>query len=349
MESFQKPKSAKIESHFDDFSQLQEEFAEYLEYDETEEEKKFREETSDFVESVDFDTLNAIFDEVAQRATGSQESNNTGFRIDKKKIRFYSSLSSELMGEANVSDGFIEIKWPELDTSLPISIAIEKRAAEVLHTLIHEGTHVRGGYQSVKKSTDTSLVGQPRPESWVETRRHRVGLRESEVVTKHSYSQDEGESYLETGTEAVGTSLNEAITENIARQLYLVYLTRTGNGKYLKFEDVGGSYQADRLVFSLLLAKLAPKLEVSEEDLWRSFVHAYMSGTVEIQELFNELGDVLNNQPEMIELLRILALNESVHKSINPEMLQKFYDKAGEIGVFDELFLNNLRHHLGIA
>ncbi|MEK7602448.1 MAG: hypothetical protein AAB472_03105 [Patescibacteria group bacterium] len=249
-----------------------------------------------FLDAVDFKTLNEIFDSLEKKSGGSGAVNNSGHKIKKDSITFHKELQvnehseSTLTGRANVETGGIDLLWELSDGES----APPEKMINILRTLTHESTHIRGGYAC---------------EGWINAKeRSEVRTYPLKSVIKSGLK----ETFITTnldGTEVLklGTGLNEAITENIGQEVLREYLIRTGNSSYLKDDNVyteigDGSYSLERLTFSILLEMLASRLEVPTEQLWNSFVQAYINGNQDLHGLVGEWEKVLATDPELVTL-----------------------------------------------
>lgn len=183
--------------------------------------------------------------------------------------------------------------WDETPAQGPVP-----RALRMLHTLMHEATHVRGGYAEEHYKENGSIEeGTFSYQTTV-----RKGFREWNLKSPLG-----AESYTHEG----GLSLNEAVTENIAQEVFDAYLVRTGNTGYLKDLSVraelgSGSYIVDRLALALVIHALAQTLETDIDTVWRGFVQGYMSGSVDLKALVTELNNHLDS-PRLYDVVYLLG------------------------------------------
>ena len=228
----------------------------------------------DFLNIVDFDTLNDIFDDLQRKSGGPAELSNTGHRVLRDKITFHrpATLDDEketTYGASFVAGGEIFLRWTDENISSTV------RGLQLLHVLSHESTHVRGGYKAERFEKEGAKEGD-----WVTGFNTRIGLEET--------IQDTQEQNF-----CSGTGLNEAVTEKIGLEVFIEYLRRTGYSGHLDSVDTirmidKAAYAKERLVLEYMLEKLATASEVPLDTVWRGIVRAYMSGNQELEELMNE-------------------------------------------------------------
>jgi len=257
-----------------------------------------------FIKAVDFKVLNDIFDSLERKSGGAEKIRNSGHRIDPERISFTQGLIvgddeiADTRGTARISTGEIKIGWDfeEVESLTPAE------SIDLLRTLTHESTHVRGGYKEGAWGP-TNHGSEAMSSEFVGV----VGLRKTQVNLivpydpQHSITKVRGET---------GLNINEAVTENIGQEVLREYLIRTGNNSYLRDPDVQriiGSYTPERLALSAVIAVLADKLEVDPANLWQSLVQAYMSGSQPIINTFREIQEVLNADPDIRELMTALV------------------------------------------
>jgi DNA-directed RNA polymerase subunit L len=246
-----------------------------------------------FLETIDFKTLNTIFDEIARKAGVVEDPAHPGHRIDEHKIKFIEEISDssgDLVGRANVTTGVISIKWTN---DLVPGDSIE--TAKLLTTLAHEATHIRG---------NISHKTFPHPDlPTITAHVSKIGLREQ--VTLES-----GKKYFPGGNH--GLSLNEAVTEELGIEVLTEYLKRTGNSAYLEDPEVveiitEGAYISDRRVLGLVIQTLSKNLDVPTSIIWQSMVREYMSGETGTHTILNLLQEALMDDEEIRSMAQMLV------------------------------------------
>lgn len=245
-----------------------------------------------FLRSVDFNVINALFDELTRKAAGGSEVHTLGKHVSPENISFNRPHILELLrlrtyeprslrGVTNFPQGDIELAW---DLKNPKQHR-NYRALDLLKTLLHESTHLRGAYKS--KGTEQ---GSFEKEDFEQETQSQMGLETASV----RFSLQRG-----IRTEVQGLSLNEAVTETIAQDLLPEYLIRTGNSGFLKdprlLQELGpGVYMVDRALLQLVIERLADQFQVDRDIIWRGLVQAYMTGSSAVPELFGEIQMALD-------------------------------------------------------
>lgn len=240
-----------------------------------------------FLKAIDFNVINDLFDELTRKAAGGGETHVSGHHVSPENISFDRPHVLEVLrlrtyeprslrGTTNVPEGSIKLTWDLKDSEKHQNY----RAIDLLRTLLHESTHLRGAYKSKESGR-----GSYEENNWEKEMQFQIGLQNAAV---HASLQRGIE------TEVRGVSLNEAITETIAMDILPEYLIRTGNTGSLKdsrlLQELGpGAYIVDRVLLQLVIEKLAEKFEVDRDLVWRGFVQAYMTGSTSLQELFAEI------------------------------------------------------------
>lgn len=286
-----------------------------------------------FLDAVDFKTLNDIFDTLVAKSHGEEGVNSTGYKIERARITFHENIFTKLedmelttRGQADVETGKILITWDEKD-----SREHKLKNLDYLHALVHEATHIRSGFVAGELNGNSSVKAG------------RSGLLES-------YSEDEHEYFL-----SFGTSLNEAITENLSHEVLSEYLLRTGNATYIKNPTLlnsisGGVYHTDRILFSVIVMSLSEALSVSRDEIWKGFVQAYMSGNQSVLELLGRIKLELSKSEEIAEMVTLLSSDTSLHGYVSTNAIYKVldtnvkryevYSKVSE--PFDKKYLQNV-------
>lgn len=264
----------------------------------------------EFIAAVDFTVLNTIFDEMIAKSGGEGEVQNSGHKIDPSKISFKKDLKEipaegKVVGRAIVERGEIELVWdyPEHSRVRP------EKIIKLLATLAHEATHVRGSYvhEIVESPSGVTVKGSDDAILKLEM---KTGVEEIQGSSTLPGSYTYSYSYS-------GTSLNEAITENIALEVLREYLLRTGNSGYLADKHThtemgSGIYILERLAFNAVVSAFAEELHLSKEEVWRAFVHAYLRGNIEVLDMMREFGKILSTTPEIDLLAKALTLDISL-------------------------------------
>lgn len=263
----------------------------------------------DFLEAIDFDTLNTIFDELIEKSGGMESVQNTGYRVSKEKIFFYPELNKielgdySIAGEANVSGGSIKLTW-EIPTGEKITPAI---VLNKLRTLAHEATHIRGS----RSEERGEFVTKDEYKSWTRKGNINTGLKTLLFEIRSNRPTDELK---------IGENLNEAVTENIGQSVLREYLIRTGNGVYLNdklvLDEIGtGSYALERISLECVQLAMSQILDLPIDVIKKSFVHEYMSGNTQLMRLFEEIGEIMTHLPNIkkiyLDLIKNIDLNEN--------------------------------------
>ena len=262
----------------------------------------------EFLRAVDFGAINDIFDTLVEKSRDETKVSNTGHRVRPDHVFFVSTTGGqqrESDGRAWVNDGIIELMW-EQDAGKPLD-----RTLFVLSTLMHEATHVRGGYahENWIRWVDFGDIGEfDAQESMV-----RAGLEET------TYDAESGDQIVK------GLSLSEAVTENISHEVMNEYLRRTGNEKYLRDSEYTypvfneGAYSLDRIVLGIVIDELASSLQVDEGLIWQGFVAAYMNGNTDLQSLLEDIQRELERTPAIAELVKLMRSNKPLFKTEHTE------------------------------
>lgn len=254
-----------------------------------------------FLDTVDFDTLNAIFDDLTRRSDSPEGMHHTGHRVTKERTTFFPAGENEpwkVYGRAFIHSGKIELLW---DEHAPVSS--KARALRTLQALAHEATHVRGGYQHERIPMNALDAATGQIETFDKRGYEQVHARRRPGVADEFAAQ--------------GTDLNEAVTEEIAYDVFKAYLDRTGTSGYLKDPDVlatlqWGEYADERMALMVVMQALARELGVERNVVWRGIVQGYMSGNAELLELMKELDETLKNSPVARSLLEPLKKNTTI-------------------------------------
>ncbi|HVW71569.1 MAG TPA: hypothetical protein VHB93_00240 [Candidatus Paceibacterota bacterium] len=247
----------------------------------------------DFLNAVDFKTLNDIFDKLVIKSTDTVPARNTGHKVLPERISFVKTLSDqegvETSGGAEVSTGEIELVWKQDSDGIA-------KTGKMLKTLMHESTHVRGGYRS---------------EQWEREVTPGAGVEASAIVRK---GLQEWRAHLspdseEIHTSRIGVSLAEAVTEEIAIEVFREYLLRTGNANSIgsSLDHDKGSYLSDRVALAIVIEVLARKLSLHRDEIWKGFVQAYMNGNAETHIILTGIVSELRDEPKFLELISVIA------------------------------------------
>lgn len=294
-----------------------------------------------FLERVDFQVLNEIFDKLKGKVESVQTREHrvvpdSILFIDKEDVEKHAMEG--VGGRASVVEGRIKLVWKSSegnDTAENLTL---------LKTLIHESAHIRGGY--VEAHTDEWVT----PLTLKTEGNVRTGLNETIFTIVDGKQQGELMGHA--------LSLNEALTEEIAHDVFREYLLRTGNSGYLKNQalhtEIRGSYFDDRVMLHVVVHALAKELGTSEEEVFRGFVHTYMSGSVELEELFRDIEAELADDPVALDLVEKLKANHS--QTLDLESLPRLIDREpspyGQIRLLQRmggpLSRNKAMHVLGL-
>jgi hypothetical protein len=246
----------------------------------------------EFLSAVNFEEINHIFDILISRIGHDVQHYSTGHRVVKEKISFVPNFTEDgkatFNGKCDVETGEIIIVW---DTSAHNDLADK---IYLLKVLIHESTHVRAGfYYGTEKYNQESFP-----------RFMRSGINE---IWQSS----------EDSTVEIGTSINEAITENISHEVLHEYLVREGYSGYMKQSDVRselmmGSYTTDRVVLSLIIDALARIIETPRENVWVDIVSTYLSGSQDIKSFFDMIQNELESEKELDTIIPLMLSGKSL-------------------------------------
>lgn len=261
-----------------------------------------------FLKAVDFNVVNDLFDELVRKAAGGGETHTSGHRVTPESISFDRPHILEVLrlrtyepralrGSTNVPEGSMKLTWDLEDPEKHRNY----RAVDLLKTLLHESTHLRGAYK-----TEESEHGSYKEGDWEKETQSQFGLVSAAM---HASLQRGIE------TEVRGISLNEAVTETIALDILPEYLIRTGNTSFLKDPRLlqelrPGAYTVDRVLLQLVIEKLAEKFEIDRDLVWRGFVQAYMTGSTALPELFAEIYMALDYGDKDFSIVRALVALE---------------------------------------
>jgi len=253
-----------------------------------------------FIEAVDFDTLNEVFDSLSRKSEGASEVHTLGHRVTRDIITFTESNTEEVqsnLGSARIKEGTITLNWKKTDEGKSKSY----QTIRMLQTLAHEAAHIRAGYFMKDWERGT-----------IENLDYESGFTLNSGLSQTDYS-------TRTELKKGGLSLDEAVTEDIANEVLAEYLKRTGSAGYLKDpylrkELGGGAYIVDRLILGVVIDGLAQSIGVHRDEIWKGFVQAYMSGSTELWSLLADISAQLENQPEIAELVSSLGSNVSMDK-----------------------------------
>ncbi len=262
----------------------------------------------EFLNAIDFSELNAIFDSLIRKIGPDTTRYSNEHRVEKKKITFIPKLSEEgiatFQGRCNIFTGEIEIVWdPSIYSDTGENI-------NMLKTLIHETCHIKSGFLMITTKDEHGEVKSEFNRNGVEEYWHTPEV-------DHLY---------------VGTSLNEAITENISDEVLFEYLIRTGDSESLSRPEVlaelgYGSYVPDRILLSMVIDALARVLEIPRDTMWKGIVSAYLSGSTEFYTLFRDIQEKLIGE----EVYKLLPLITS-EKSLKVLQLDNYIKTTGNVG-----------------
>ncbi|MDB5264469.1 MAG: hypothetical protein JWN64_40 [Parcubacteria group bacterium] len=242
----------------------------------------------EFIQSVDFNAINSIFDSLIKKAGGADRVNVSGHDVSPTRISFDVSDNGEgfyvTAGEAKVYSGEIALEWPST-----VQQSRAQRNISLLKSLLHESAHIRGAYTEQLERMEGGEISEA-------TVRH--GLWERHVTN--------------TGTDSqTALSLNEAVTEDIAHEVLREYLIRTGNSSYLTDPAIlerlaMGAYVNDRLALSVIIQVIANETKVDKDQVWKGIVRAYMSGNDDLHKLFSDIETTIQENPRAQDVLTML-------------------------------------------
>lgn len=237
---------------------------------------EFKKEFQRTLERVDFSCLEGIFNQLRRRSGV-----NENFRIlDKGSISIKPEKHSDpFSGDYDSRSNKIRIFYP---SESDVFASYEELRNEVLCILIHEETHAAG------KNTLCNI--------W-EERKNRVttfflrGTFESDAM---GYSQDKirkGRAFSDF------TYFNEGVTEKIAEQVYIEYLSQTGDRSFFSTSDrqvkYSETYPIARALVTTFAEVIAFSSNIPVERVWEAIMHGYMTGIQlnesELQKSFDEI------------------------------------------------------------
>jgi hypothetical protein len=194
-------------------------------------------------------------------------------------------------GSYNFNDGLV-LNWRKIVQSAQQSkIRMREEEIEVsehslvglvaLETLMHELLHnlSRTKFSSLEKAENYTLL--PKLE-----------------LTK-GFTQD-----------GLFVNLDEAVTEQIAQEVFDTYLKRTGNKKLIRDEERilfgAGTYTIERIILQKIIDALSLELHVDRELIWKGFIREYLNGNEAPKALLENIAAELEHDPESRELLDLL-------------------------------------------
>lgn len=261
--------------------------------------------SEDFLKAVDFNVLNDILDKLVDKSHGSEPAKNTGFLLSPDRITFAAfenDQKSDIYGKSHVRRGVVTLFCRDPQGDSPLF----PTALHLLHTLIHEGVHIRGGYR-----TESNQIGS------------RIREHKNVTFEKIGFLEATTEEPLfeEPETTCVGWSLNEAVAEEIAIEVMQEYLRRTGASALLQPESMASqavgnaTYLADRLVLVTVVTGLAERLGVSRDEIWKGIVREFMDGNTNTYELLDAISNEFEAHQPLSELVSDLAKDKALGTS----------------------------------
>src|SRR3989344_8929298 len=286
----------------------------------------------EFLKAVDFNVLNNIFDKLSQKSHDDTPASTSGHRVTPNAIKFVSTEEigrSGLDGRCIIATGQIFLVWP----TQTVDAISTYWVVRVLHALIHEATHVRGGFKV--QSQLHSYYPEHKAEVSIRWGLHEIHARENE----------DGDIEKEN----IGVSLNEAVTENITHEVLQLYLQQTGENKLFTDpalrKQVGFSfYGLDRFFLELVINILSQSLQTDRDEIWRGFVHAHMNGNIEMIQLLQNLSSQLKNNSYIDEILSQGADRELDTKLINGLLFDEIKNTPQE-----QMLANKIKEVLNIS
>ncbi|MDP1689927.1 MAG: hypothetical protein Q8L52_01860 [bacterium] len=236
----------------------------------------------DFLNAIDFQTLNEIFTKLAQKS-----GKDNPVWIDKSIIQIDTEIGNS--GEngrtpGKTINGEVILYWESiLQAEIPFPF-------EAAHVLIHELVHITARQMSV---IDRGVSEDIRD----------LGVLVSnglfETVTPLGENEDKGTAFA--------YYLNEAVTEQIAGEVMSEYLRRTGNGALFRTVNNGkdDAYDVERIFLDAVIDSLAERLEVSRDTVWRGFVQMYLNGSQSTQNLVLKISEELGGDKDGRKVLQL--------------------------------------------
>lgn len=272
----------------------------------------------DFIEAVDFDALNRIFDSIALKSERDGSRKITKDIIINHVSANFGQEETGVAG-ADIENFQIHFSWSEVKRRTNEFGEKMSVGVAALHMLIHEMVHLYARTESSDlKEGDARL---------------RVEDGASVLLT----GLEDRQTGVSGERSKLGVKLNEAVTEQIALQVFDTYLHRTGD-RYLIRNDIDGSedlnregYLYERVLLNVVIQTLAESvgLKNSEDVVWHGFVQAYMNGNQAVTELMDTVGKELEAsdvaQPAAKILLKMGEGSDIDEKLVvqlreNPEM-----------------------------
>lgn len=282
----------------------------------------------DFSKAVDLKTLNDILGTVANKSGGDSGRELTPEQITNVYIEGVNDVSVAAISPVTNQICFNWNNARKLHTEI-----LEEEKVNVppgligLHALCHEGAH----YYSKNEITQTT-----------ESVRVVTGYAEANIDIKTQVFN------------RIGTSLNEAVTEEVGLTVLNEYLRRTGNSNLLPADsDVldavsTQAYVYDRVLLHSVIEALASRLEADRMIVRQSFVREYMSNPGKVQELMRDIAAEIADTPNVEGLVsKLIAEKNSSLPDLRDGFAREEISTALLI-VMNTLKLERLRDSLGL-
>lgn len=225
----------------------------------------------EFLKAVNFEELNAILHTLAKRS-GIQHTRD----ITPSDVSFTESLQdyahegsgpgTHVGGAADPLHYKIKIDWNDLVAMKEKYAMTAPLGLLALESLLHEAVHLYSFHEMSRVVPEGADEDAP-----VSTVRRVFGYQEQDFTIEGT-----------PGISTANVSFNEAVTEQLALQVFDEYLTRTGDRSLLKKypeaskEISTATYANDRMLLNATIDALARRLEVDRDLIWKSFVQGYI-------------------------------------------------------------------------
>lgn len=286
---------------------------------------------NEFIEALDFPVLNDIFRSVL---TKSGSPNKDLYKIiDSSDVHIDTEDRSETAAQYSFEDGIV-LNWRKI-------VADANVLKEVLQ-------------QKEMDTSEHSLVGLAALQNLIHEHLHKISRIRLEVAEYNPTNFLPEEIELTKGFTQNGdfVSLDEAVTEQIAQELFDSYLIRTGNRASLQLSERimfgATNYLFDRVLLHKLLDLLSEKIGIDRDIVWRGFVREYMNGDEAPRTLLENVRRELEDNPENRKLLDILESKQSIRNEDNEEVKQRFEEIINS-DVLEKMIPNIIPEHFSDA
>lgn len=259
------------------------------------------------LEHIDEAVLREIFNEIRTKANAQGE--NTFHPLSKIKI----DTTIPLLGIHDKDD--IKINTDILSEQ-PYKHSIEAYRAILLQVIIHEETHASAKNEDCNGSVKGKLTKIISDIKDKEVVLETAGFQKT-IYKKNIHNLPSFDPKTSPSERVEFHSLNEGMTEKIARQIFDVYLERTGDKK--RYTDPDGAivslslYQNEVTFVDAFTEALSYVCELPKDTVWGGLMSAYMNGislakpefeeffTTTFGEIFTkDLRDKIALSPELL-------------------------------------------------